>query len=226
VKRIAPAGWGLVALGAIGCEPETLVLARRVESAVSVTAASTGVGAGGAASVAASSSVATTSTSAGVGGGGGASSSSCSDASPCENGDFCAKPTCDAPLGACEPRPTICGATAEPVCGCDGVNYYNDCLRRASGVAASTEGECTKDGLSCDASMPCPTGAFCAILLPGAVPKCDRNKNGACWVIPADCGDSPAGDRFDACDSSVTCVDACEAIKSEMPYRRVKDCTP
>jgi hypothetical protein len=166
------------------------------------------------------------STGGGAGGDGGGSPAvfDCETSADCATGDFCAKGTCDAPLGLCEHRPFACGAVVEPSCGCDGVNYLNDCLRRSNGIAASEPGECKTGNLACSPSTPCPSAAVCAILLPGLEQNCEPKETGACWVVPADCGPPGPGDRFDSCDGTVTCLSPCRAIKAATPHRRSKDC--
>ncbi|MGB2164352.1 MAG: hypothetical protein ACPHYH_00790, partial [Flavobacteriaceae bacterium] len=38
-----------------------------------------------------------------------------------------------------------CTKEYNPVCGCDGVSYGNDCVAEASGIKSWTEGSCDED---------------------------------------------------------------------------------
>ncbi|WKB55575.1 Kazal-type serine protease inhibitor family protein [Eleftheria terrae] len=68
-------------------------------------------------------------------------------AAACGAGEFC-----DASLpnacaagsvaGACRTVPDVCIALADPVCGCDGVTYGNDCERAAARVQLAHRGAC------------------------------------------------------------------------------------
>ena len=44
--------------------------------------------------------------------------------------------------GVCKPVPDVCIQLYEPVCGCDGATYGNDCVRRMAGVQKDHEGAC------------------------------------------------------------------------------------
>ena len=146
---------------------------------------------------------------------------------PCaSNGDcppdaFCEKPDCDALVGQCRPRPVFCDAQPAAVCGCNGVNYWNDCLRRDKGVSASVSGECA-GAATCSTGADCPgTDASCARLLPSAA-ACATAPQGACWVLPPSCP-SGTGGAWSPCAAGA-CVDTCAAIRSEAAHSRLSVC--
>jgi hypothetical protein len=155
---------------------------------------------------------------------------------PCSSNDdcaprstmFCAKPSCDAPTGMCEDRPLSCDDPGPNVCGCDGITYWNDCLRKQNGVATSAPDQCPL-GVPCDTSpmstMHCPNipGAHCARLVLG--PMCDLMAPGTCWVLPPDCAPlqgmmMPSDERWAACAADAMCLPTCDAIRTEMPFHQ------
>jgi len=147
----------------------------------------------------------------------------CSDNDDCE-GWFCEKPGCDAPTGVCMPRPLFPPPEPEPVCGCDGVTYWNDDIRRWFGRSLDSLGECRATARACefgpDCGVPYDSASCSHLVSPGE--GCDYGM-GTCWVLPPSCEDT--GDRriWRLCRPSDAeppppCVDTCLAIRSERPH--------
>lgn len=157
----------------------------------------------------------------------GTTSLRCSQLGDCPSGSYCHKNTCGESTGTCELFPAQCTNEDEPVCGCDRITYFNDCLRRASGIAASTPGPCRfQDNTPCGGmkQTPCPDGSLCAKFLgPG---PCPMDAMGSCWVIPATCpGPNKSNPEWDSCPMmGPKCLDTCSAIRMGGSYHRAFMC--
>lgn len=82
--------------------------------------------------------------------------------------------------GTCAAKPQACTLIYDPVCGCDGVTYGNECEARGAGVNIDEEGECAPAAIFLDVTVSntsaaadcayplgsgtdCPEAEFCEI---------------------------------------------------------------
>jgi len=162
----------------------------------------------------------------------GTPSEPCGDVTDCDNYFFCQKASCSAEMGACEARPVFCDPDPVPVCGCDGVTYWNDCYRRQFGVASSTPGECSGYARRCNVGADCGDfPAYCAHILPPGR-SCDPEPypppEGTCWVIPPRPEMVTDSNIFLLCPgpgipAPDSCADTHLAIWSQLPHIRISD---
>ena len=156
----------------------------------------------------------------GMPGSGGAPPTPCMSDTDCA-GWRCEKQGCDAVSGFCEPSPVFCPPDPTPVCGCDGVTYWNDCLRRQSGAQISAPDQCRITACACEVGSDCKVlGASCSHLVaPGEM--CGHGM-GACWVLPPQCPQNVDAQMWQECRGPDLppgpCVDTCTAILSEKSH--------
>lgn len=164
-------------------------------------------------------------------GGGSPPGAPCKDNAECSGGEFCDRATCGEPFGRCTRVPAFCAPDLAPVCGCDQVTYWNDCLRRLSGMSMAAPGECVR-GASCltRGETECPSAsARCGRLLTNPT-GCRPDVPGTCWVLPSDCPrddrGQPVGGGWEECGapgpgpSPMKCMGLCETIRSEKVFKR------
>jgi hypothetical protein len=134
--------------------------------------------------------------------------------------------------GTCQSIPTSCDDGYSPVCGCDGVTYFNDCLRRSGSVQAANPGICTLGTFAffgpCfgDTTEPCSKSnlgkATCASVVPSLAELefpgltqyvqdvtlllCLSANVPLCWVIPTT---PPSPDAGTASPFTIATVSGC-----------------
>jgi hypothetical protein len=85
----------------------------------------------------------------------GACEQACDVSTPCGDGELCELPNgicaSDLDAGVCVDVPEVCPLYLDPVCGCDGETYGNDCERRMAKVQKARNGACEVEcGSPCD----------------------------------------------------------------------------
>jgi hypothetical protein len=166
---------------------------------------------------------------AGNGGTGGLPPGGCKVEDDCDDAHYCKKTSCDAEEGTCEPYGGECvGADAvfEPVCGCDGITYWNTCTIEHEGYNVASMGECTGNNRpTCtrsDGADSCPERRHVHCYRPVEMCGDPSPTMGVCWVLPTECpDDEPQTERYcGGTDGEARCIGLCEVIDAENSFRR------
>jgi hypothetical protein len=144
----------------------------------------------------------------------------CNASTPCGDGFYCEASGCNV-AGTCKARPAEVAALA-PVCGCDGVTYWNASVANANGVTISQTGECSAimpNLKRCGDLIACPnTGRVRCQREANTKATCVANLGGVCWGLPKTCPPT-AGTMSKARDcGNDKCLGFCEAIDKQSPY--------
>ncbi|MBN9165923.1 MAG: hypothetical protein J0I07_33550, partial [Myxococcales bacterium] len=130
---------------------------------------------------------------------------------PCGPGMYCAAKNCK--QGTCVAVGTNESSNRNPVCGCDGVTYWNESVAAKNGMSIAKGGACGNDGAICNGIVPCPNGSKCNRRLQGADGCLGGNAQGSCWMTPSTCPGVLVGTKSRAC-GALTCNDECNLIKA------------
>jgi hypothetical protein len=172
----------------------------------------------------------------GAGGGGGVTvtgststgaSLDCDANHACGQGYFCFDAACGlqgAGTGTCQPVETT-EAKAAPVCGCDGVTYWNSRLGAASPHSIRADGACPAG----EGTKGCSTSGGCAA---EAGERCAYARDtcssalgaGTCWVVPASCSETKVVAKRCEGGSQSSCAKLCDLITSGKAFHDVNGC--
>jgi hypothetical protein len=166
----------------------------------------------------------------GNGGNGGNGGMVCGSNADCPQGWFCEKASCADPTGSCDLRPSKPKLDYEPVCGCDGVTYWNDVTRREAGMTLLQADQCSTTARPCNDGSDCGFDFYSCARLVSRGEQCVPLSEGACWLLPPDCPD-PRSDPevWQECRPPIQgvppppCVDTCRAIRSQHPHQHPLD---
>lgn len=134
----------------------------------------------------------------------------------CNQGLYCNALGCGAGTCALPLSPAAQSKLFNPVCGCNGVSYYNATIAESKSAAVSHAGECTSlEAIACNkVNMPCGTGLACNALVAN-LQSCPPSPNvivpGTCWGVPIAC--DPAGPQARGCGGM--CADTCSLIQGQ-----------
>jgi len=95
----------------------------------------------------------------------GGTAAACQTSKDCPSRQVCLLSDCRT-SGKCVDRPDMCIQMYEPVCGCDGKTYANECIANSYGISMAHAGECVGNPLRfgrvpCKMNEECGNSEFC-----------------------------------------------------------------
>ncbi len=113
-------------------------------------------------------------------------------------------------------------AIFEPVCGCDGISYWNSMYVANTSRSIHKKGVCntgeTPAAKTCSAVKGCGGGEHCAYLKA----KCsDLGSVNTCWVLPDNCEGTTLNELGCNDVQADKCESLCEIMNNEKPFALV-----
>lgn len=143
------------------------------------------------------------------------------DPNSCPAGLFCLTETCTS--GTCAPLPAQV-PEVEPVCGCDGVTYWNSSVAAHARMAVKEKGLCPPGpakpcgGVS---GGQCKPGQSCSLEQKVAADCSTTGPQGRCWQLPPTCPSglgASNGLGFMQCGGPDKCAPLCDLIRAGQPF--------
>jgi hypothetical protein len=142
--------------------------------------------------------------------------------SDCAGTELCKVSTACGDMGVCAPRPPQADNYA-PVCGCDGVTYWNETIANGAGISRRADGACAPqtvgtarcggiNGTLCAGFRRCNYDVESSLSCAGA-----GNRLGTCWGLPDTCPPTQ-NPTMRRCGGGGGCRGFCEAIKEQQPF--------
>jgi hypothetical protein len=169
-----------------------------------VQSGSSGTGSSSSSSSSGASSGSTSSSSGGV---------ACERPQDCGKNQYCFFAACGT-AGACRDVPAE-SDVKNPVCGCDGVSYWNESIAAASSVSVRSSGPCAGAGAKTCAlgqqEVACQGDARCAAV----ATICTPTVSGVCWRIPSKC---PKTDEIGRSCKDGKCDTVCNLMEAHVAF--------
>lgn len=137
----------------------------------------------------------------------------------CPAGSYCEAVACSTTTGTCTKKPTVTAA-ANPICGCDGVTYFNATLAANASVSTRATGQCVAGApttASCG-EQKCEGKQVCS--LGHASAACNGKASDICWIIPDNCNAADKGTTRTCIGNGggLQCTSLCNALKNEKDF--------